>query len=63
MEHLVKFGTSSVVSYPVFSFFFGSKELVTDVVGTVSMPIALSVMAGASYLVSDLVHDQLFPAF
>ena len=62
MEHIVKFGTASIVGYPIYAYFFGGKELVTDVAGAISMPIVLSALSGASYLVSDLVHDQLFPA-
>lgn len=62
MEHIVKFGTSAVTTFPIASYFFSNKDIVTDMFGTVSLPIAISVLSGVSYLVSDLVHDQLFPA-
>ena len=62
MEHAVKFGTSSLVSYPIYSYFFGGNNLKTNIFGSVSAPVILAGLSGVSYLVSDLVHDQLFPA-
>lgn len=62
MEHLVKFGTGAGVSYPIYAYFYGGKVLDSDMLGTVSLPIALSLMAGASYLLSDLTHEYIFPA-
>lgn len=62
MEHAVKFGTSSLVSYPIYQFFYGGNNLKTNIFGSVSAPVILAGLSGVSYLVSDLVHDQLFPA-
>lgn len=62
MEHLVKFGTSAAVSYPIYAYFYNGKILNSNMFGSVNLPIALSLMAGASYLVSDLAHEYIFPA-
>jgi hypothetical protein len=62
MEHAVKFGTSSLVSYPIYSYFFSGNNIKTNIFGSVSAPIILAGLSGVSYLVSDLVHDQVFPA-
>lgn len=62
MEHLVKFGTSSVVSYPIYSYFFGGNNLRTNIFGSVSAPVVLAGLSGLSYLISDVAHDYIFPA-
>ena len=62
MENLAKFVTGAGVSYPIYSYFYGGKVLDSDMIGTVSLPIALSLMAGASYLLSDVAHEYIFPA-
>lgn len=62
MEHAVKFGTASLTSWPIYSYFFGGNNLKTNIFGSVSAPVILAGLSGVSYLVSDLVHDQLFPA-
>lgn len=62
MEHAVKFGTSAVVSYPIYSYFFGGNNLKTNIFGSVSAPVILAGLSGLSYLVADVAHDYVFPA-
>jgi len=62
MEHAVKFGTSAIVSYPIYSYFFGGNNLKTNILGSMSAPIIMSTFSGLSYLVADMVHDTVFPA-
>ena len=62
MEHLVKFGTSGLVSYPIYQYLYGGKALNSDLIGTMSLPIVLSIASGFSFLLSEVVHNQVFPA-
>ena len=62
MEHLVKFGSSSLISYPIYQYLYGGKVLNSDVIGRMSLPIVLSVASGLSFLVAETVHNQVFPA-
>ena len=62
MEHLVKFGTSGLVSYPIYQYLYAGKVLNSDIIGRMSLPIVLSVASGLSFLVAEVVHNQVFPA-
>ena len=62
MEHLVKFGTSGLISYPIYQYLYGGKALNSDLIGTMSLPIILSVASGLSFLVAETVHNQVFLA-
>ena len=62
MEHLVKFGTSGLVSYPIYAYLYGGKVLNSEIIGGMSLPIVLSVASGLSFLVAETVHNQVFPA-
>ena len=62
MEHLVKFGTSGLISYPIYQYLYGGKALNSDLIGRMSLPIVLSVASGLSFLVAETVLNQVFPA-
>ena len=62
MEHLVKFGSSSLISYPMYQYLYAGKVLNSDIIGRMSLPILLSVASGISFLVAETVHNQVFPA-
>ena len=62
MEHLVKFGTSGLVSYPIYAYLYGGKVLNSDIIGRMSLPIVLSVASGLSFLVAEVAHNNIFPA-
>ena len=62
MEHLVKFGTAGVVSYPIYGYLYGGKFLNSSITGRMSLPVILSVASGLSFLVSEVVHNNVFPA-
>jgi hypothetical protein len=62
MEHFVKFGSSSLISYPIYQYLYGGKVLNSDIIGRMSLPIVLSVASGLSFLVAETVHNQVFPA-
>ena len=61
MEYAVKFGTSSLVSYPIYNYLYSGKGI-NAFGSTWNLPIALSVLSASGFLISELVHDQLFPA-
>ncbi len=62
MEHLVKFATSGAISYPIYQYLYAGKVLNSEMIGRMSLPIVLSVASGLSFLVSEVVHNNVFPA-
>jgi len=61
MEHIVKFGTSALVSYPIYGYLYSGK-VISAMGNNINLPIALSVASGVSYLAADVLHEYIFPA-
>lgn len=61
MEHLVKFGGATTVSYPIYQYLYGGK-VINAMGNNINLPVALSVAGGVSYLLADIAHDYIFPA-
>lgn len=60
-ENLGKMVTAGAVSYPIYSYFYGGKVLNTNLLGSLSLPVALSIGAAVAFTTSEMLHEYILP--
>jgi hypothetical protein len=60
-ENLGKMITAGAVSYPIMSYFYANKVLNTNVLGSISLPVALSIGSAIAFTTSEFLHNYIMP--
>jgi hypothetical protein len=60
-ENLGKMATAGAISYPIMSYFYAGKVLNTNVLGQISLPLALAIGSSIAFTTSEFLHEYIFP--
>jgi hypothetical protein len=60
-ENLGKMATAGAVSYPIMNFFYSGKVLNTNIIGQVSLPVALAIGSAIAFTSSEFLHNYIMP--
>ena len=53
--------TAGAVSYPIMAYFYGGKVLNTNVLGQISLPVALAIGSAIAFTGSEFLHEYIMP--
>jgi hypothetical protein len=61
VENISKMATAGAVSYPIMSYFYGGKVLNTNILGQISLPLALAIGSAIAFTSSEFLHEYIMP--